>query len=301
MTAKIIFNPYAARWKARARQAEVEAALKNAGVSYEVALSEKRSDCMKLAAQAVRDGFSPIVAAGGDGTIGEVINGMASVTTAVSDSLTTFGLLPLGTANDLAHNLHLPLELGGAARVIAAGNTRPLDLCQVNERYFINNAALGLEPAITTLQADIHWLKGVPRYMAAALKGIWRNESWDVDMVWDDGRFSGPITLISVGNGAITGGLFYMTPHANAFDGKLTFTYGHRSSRSALLRMLPRAMKPDAGSFVEEPDIHEIETRELTVRLKQPSPIHADGELYTASVTEAYFKIYPGRVPLLIP
>lgn len=226
---------------------------------------------------------------------------MTSVTKSADEPLATFGLLPLGTANDLANNLKLPLDLNQAARIIAAGHTHSIDLCQVNDRYFINNAALGLEPTVTIIQQDIHWLKGIPRYLVAAIKSIWRNAQWDAEMTWDDGEYNGPVTLVTVGNGAITGGLFYMAPHAVPDDGKLTFVYGYRASRIALLKMLPRAMKSDAGSYTEEDDIYEIETRELTVRLKQPSPAHADGELFSDGLLEAHYRIYPGRVPMLMP
>ena len=119
-------------------------------------------------------------------------------------------------------------------------------------------------------------------------------------MTWDDGEYNGPATLISVGNGAITGGLFYMAPHAVPFDGKLTVVYGHRAARRALLRLLPRAMKAE-GSYLEEDDIFEIDATRLSVKLKQPSPAHADGELLSENITEAYFQIYPGRVPILMP
>ena len=91
-----------------------------------------------------------------------------------------------------------------------------------------------------------------------------------------------------------------MAPHAVPFDGKLTVVYGHRASRRALLRLLPRAMKAE-GNYLEEDDIFEIDTTRLSVKLKQPSPAHADGELLSENITEAHFQIYPGRVPILMP
>ena len=77
MTAKVILSPYANRWNAKARWPEAAAALKAAGVEYELAVSERRRHVIELAEQAARQGFSPIIAAGGDGTIGEVVNGIA--------------------------------------------------------------------------------------------------------------------------------------------------------------------------------------------------------------------------------
>ncbi len=300
MTAKVILNPYSARWKAEERWHEAAAALRDAGVVFEVALSEGRGDCMKFAKKAVQDGFSPIIAAGGDGTIGEVVNGMMSAVTD-DEPLPPFGVLPLGTANDLVCNLGMPLDLEGASKVIAAGKTRLMDLCSVNGRYFANNAALGLEPLVTVLQEEIEFLRGVPRYLYAALSAIRRGTSWQAEMKWDDGEYSGPISLISVGNGARTGGLFYMTPNADPFDGKITFAFGYVKSRLKMLVMLPSTMKSGEGSYVENDDISEINTTHLSVKLTESSPSHADGELFDRALFEAEYQIYPGRLPILMP
>lgn len=298
MVAKVILNPYSARWRANKRWHEVAPILRDAGVNYEVVRSTKHGEGVLLAAEAVRAGFSPIIAAGGDGTIGDVINGMMQAI-GENDPLPPLGILPLGTANDLVDNLGLPTDIQDACAVIAAGKTRNMDLCSVNGRYFVNNAALGLEPLVTFLQEKITWLRGVPRYLVAALWAIYRGTSWQAEITWDAGMYSGPVSLISVGNGPRTGGLFYVTPHADLFDGKLTFTYGYVKSRLRMLGLLPRTMKPGVGNFVEQENIFEIETARLHVKLTEPSPAHADGELFDNNLFEAEYCIYPARLPLL--
>ncbi|NOY99242.1 MAG: diacylglycerol kinase family lipid kinase [Chloroflexi bacterium] len=301
MTAKVILNPYSARWQARERWPEAEGALKAVGVDFDLAVSEGRGHCADLAEQAVKDGFSPIIAAGGDGTIGEVVNGLARAARSEDEPLGPFGVMPLGTANDLMGNLNMSTELTAAARTIASGHIRPVDLCKVNDRYFVNNSALGLEPLVTVIQQEIVWVKGIFRYLLAALTAIARGPRWDVEMEWDDGQYNGPISLVTVGNGALTGGLFYMTPHADPFDGKLTFTYGYRRKRLAMLGVLPRAMKPGEGSYVEMDGIHEINTTRLHVRLLQPTPAHADGELFSEAIQDVTYSIFPGRLQFLMP
>ncbi|PIZ26463.1 MAG: diacylglycerol kinase, partial [Chloroflexi bacterium CG_4_10_14_0_8_um_filter_57_5] len=77
MTAKVILNPYANRWNAEKRWPEAESALKAAGVDFELAVSELPGGSVELAAEAARSGFSPIIAAGGDGTAGDVVHGLA--------------------------------------------------------------------------------------------------------------------------------------------------------------------------------------------------------------------------------
>src|SRR5512137_212209 len=104
MTAKIILNPYSNRWNAQKRWPEADAALKAAGVDFELVVSEHPRHVTELAEQAARQGFSPIVAAGGDGTIGETVNGLARAARDDKSLLGPFGVLPLGSANDLVDN-----------------------------------------------------------------------------------------------------------------------------------------------------------------------------------------------------
>ena len=146
MIAKVILNPYSNRWMAKARWPEAEAALKVAGVNFELAVSEHPHHVVELAEQATRQGYSPIIAAGGDGTIGEVVNGMARASKSETDLLGPLGVIPLGSANDLVDNLKMPRDPDMAARVIAAGKTRNMDIGSVNGLYFDNNSPWGLSP-----------------------------------------------------------------------------------------------------------------------------------------------------------
>ena len=178
MTAKIILNPYSNRWNAQKRWPEAEAAMKAAGVDYELVISERPHHIIELAEQAARQGFSPIIAAGGDGTIGETVNGLARAAINEQALLGPFGVIPLGSANDLVDNLGLPRDLKTAAQVIAAGKTRRMDVGSVNGLYFVNNSAIGLEPYITLVQQRITWIKGMLRYLVAAIRGIMDKPLW---------------------------------------------------------------------------------------------------------------------------
>ena len=133
------------------------------------------------------------------------------------------------------------------------------------------------------------------------MQAIGRGTSWHAEVVWDEGEYSGPISLVSVGNGARTGGLFYMTPHADLFDGKITFTYGYVDSRLKMLGLLPLTMKSGDGNFVERNAIFELNATHLSVKLTQPSPSHADGELFDEALFKAEYKVHPGRLPVLMP
>ena len=301
MTAKVILNPYAGRWQALQRKDEAERALQAAGVAYELIVTDQPGHGIDLARMAVLDGFDPIIAAGGDGSINEVMNGWAQAALGTGTNAPAFGILPLGSANDLVDNLSLPKDLQKAAHVIARGNTRMMDLCQVNDRYFDNNAAIGLEPFITLIQARIHRLKGTLRYLVATLRGVSQNPQWSMQLEWEGGSYAGPVTLVTVGNHVRTGGLFYMTPHADAFDGLLTFVYGFMPTRWQILSLLPRTMKPGAGSYVEHEFIHEVHSPWLKIKSDQPTPAHADGEIFNPAICELEYRVLPAALPILLP
>ena len=301
MTAKIILNPYSNRWNAKARWPEAEVALKAAGVDFELAVSEQPRHIIELAEQAARQGFSPIIAAGGDGTIGEVVNGLAHAAKSEKELLGPFGILPLGSANDLVDNLGLPKDLNAAAQVIAAGKTRRMDVGYVNGFYFANNSAIGLEPYITLVQQRITWIKGMVRYLVAAVRGILDNPKWTAKIEWDGGQYEGPALLVTVGNGPRTGGVFFMAPHADPFDGKLTFVYGYRRTRGQIFRLLPKTMKSGEGSFVEMDGIHEQQATWVKIHVDGPAPAHVDGEIFSEAIQDLEYRIYPRRLQILMP
>jgi diacylglycerol kinase (ATP) len=301
MTAKIILNPYSNRWNAKKRWPQAEAALKAAGVDFEVVISEYPRHIIELAEQAARQGFSPIIAAGGDGTIGETVNGLARAAADDQAVLGPLGVLPLGSANDLVDNLGLPKDLVEAARVIAAGKTRLMDVGNVNGLYFANNSAIGLEPYITLVQERITWIKGMLRYLLAAVLGIMDKPHWSARIEWEGGNYNGPIILVTVGNGARTGGVFYMAPHADPFDGKLTFVYGNRQTRRAMFAVLPKTMKPGEGSYVETPDIQEVHSTWIKIHVDTPTPAHVDGEIFSKNVQDLEYRICPQRLKILVP
>jgi diacylglycerol kinase (ATP) len=301
MTAKVILNPYSNRWNARRRWPEAEAALQAAGVDFELVVSERPRHIIELAEQAARQGFSPIVAAGGDGTIGETVNGLARAAKSEQDLLGPFGILPLGSANDLVDNLGLPTDLNAAAQVIARGRTRRMDVGYVNGFYFANNSAVGLEPYISLIQQRITWIKGMLRYLVAAVRGVWDNPQWTAKIEWDDGQYEGPVLLVTVGNGPRTGGVFYMAPHADPFDGKLTFVYGYRRRRRHIFPLLPLAMKAGPGSFVEKEGMHEQQATWVKIHIEGPAPAHVDGEIFSTGIQDLDYRICPGRLQVLLP
>jgi diacylglycerol kinase (ATP) len=210
------------------------------------------------------------------------------------------GMMPTGSANDLVFALGFPTDLKDAAKVIAAGKTRAMDLGKLNDHYFVNNSAAGLEPYVTLKHEKIHWIKGIARYLVAAVQAILDKPEWQANVKWDDGEFNGKISLISIGNGRRTGG-FFMTPHADLFDGKLTLAFGYRGTRLGLFQALPRAFNEDKGSYVEMDGMQEVHATRISVHLDKPSPAHTDGELFSVWMQDFEYEILPKCLNIIVP
>jgi diacylglycerol kinase (ATP) len=300
MTAKVILNPYSNRWNSQRRWPEAEAALKNAGIVFDLAVSQTKGQITDLAEQAVRDGCAPIIIAGGDGSLGDAVNGFARAASSEQQVLGPLGIIPTGSANDLAYALGLPSDLNAAAQVIARGKTRAMDLGTLNGRYFINNSAAGLEPYVTTKHEKIHWIKGMARYLVAAVQGILDKPEWHGHIRWDGGEYNGPLSLVTVGNGRRSGG-FFMAPHADPYDGKLTLVYGYRGTRLGMFQALPRALNEGKGNYTELHGMYEIQTTHISIHLDKPSPAHTDGELLPEWIRDLEYQIQPKRINVILP
>ncbi len=298
MTVKVILNPYSNRWNARKRWPEAEAALHAAGVDFSLDVSDHAGGFEPLASKAVQEGFDTVVVAGGDGSIGEVVNGLAAAWTPGQPFPVKLGVLPMGSANDFAFNLGMPLSLTQAAQVIASGSTTQVDLCQCNDRFFLNNSGAAIESYVSTKQEQIHWIKGMTRYLVAAVWGVMDKPEWYAHIEWDGGDFDGPVSIISVGNGKRTGGFFF-TPHADPCDGKLTFAFGYRPTRLGLFAALPGALREGAGNYLELPGMQEVNATRIRLHLDKPSPAHVDGVLFPRWLTDFVYSIIPSAVPVL--
>jgi diacylglycerol kinase (ATP) len=289
--ATLILNPYAGRWNAGAMRDEIERELRAAGITCTAQISEERGHATQLARQAVEQGATLVIAAGGDGTVNQVVNGIARA----AHGQAALGVVPVGTGNDFATMLDLPLDLPGACRRIAAGGRRAVDLGRVTWEngmaYFDNNSGMGLEAMVTLENDRLVHLKGKLRYIVAALLGIARYRPWEVTFEFENGRYHGPVALISVGNTRRTGGVFYLTPHAVPDDGQLDFLSAHTPSRLRLMQLLPMAMQ---GKHIHEPEMTLGRAPRLRLTWNPPTPIQCDGEVVTENARQIEYELIPG-------
>ncbi len=292
---KIILSSYGGRLPVQAKVNHVEQALQATGLEYELELTAYPQHATELACRAAQQGRSVIVAAGGDGTMNEVVNGL--VQAAGNEEPARLGILPLGTGNDLADALKLPRDLSLACERLKAGRTRLIDVCQVNDHYFVNNAAVGLEAMVTMNHRRMRRVKGNVRYILAALKTVLQAQVWQMRLIWDHGDFEGPISVVSVGNSNRTGGSFYMTPGAVPDDGLLDFVYAVGMSRRQLMSLLPKTF---SGAHISHELVNYQRTTRLSIHCSPPTPIQADGEIIAEAATTLEFRILPHKLRIIV-
>jgi diacylglycerol kinase (ATP) len=291
---KIILNPYAGRWKAKTYIEPLKEAFTRLGLDYDLVVTKAAGEGITIARQAAETGFEIVVAAGGDSTVGEVINGL--VQAAGEGQAGTLGIIPLGTANDLADMLQIPRNLAGACQKIAAGKTRIIDVGQVNHHFFGNNSAVGLEPVVTVEAEKIKRISGSLRYIVAALRAVAKRPVWHAHLVWDHGSYKGPISLVSIGNSPRTGGAFWMTPTALLDDGKLDVVFAPSLSRFSLLRLLPMTF---SGKHVHHQAVTSLQVTTLQITM-DPTPLQADGEILDRQATQINYRIFPKKLRVIV-
>jgi len=290
---KVILNPYANRWRAGSRVDEVRAMFTAASLVPDIIQTEKPGDAIAFAETAVAEGYEVVVAAGGDGTLSEVANGLLR---AAGDGPTVpFGILPIGTANDFSDMVGLPRNLNAAVQIIATGKTRQIDAGRINDHFFINNCAVAMEPMITLENIRMERFSGELRYVVALLRGLVKLKAWNMQVRWDGGGHDGPAYLLSVCNGPRTGG-FYMAPDAVVDDGLFDFVFAPEVSKLTVLAILVRLFRK---THIYHPQVMYGRTRHISITSTPGTPIHADGEIIAEAATQIEYQILPGKLTLL--
>ena len=293
MRVKVILNPYANRWRAGAQASATAEAFRAAGVDCDLVVTDGPRQGDALAEEAARGDYDAVVAAGGDGTINEVINGLLR---AAGDGPTRpFGIVPLGTANDFNLMAGLPATVAESVAVIAAGRTRPIDAGQVNERYFINNSAAAMEPMVTLENIKMKRLSGEARYIVALLRALARLKPWQMSLTWDGGGYEGPAYLLSVCNSARTGG-FMMAPGALLDDGFLDMVFAPQVSKGQVISILLKLMR---GEHIHHPAVTFRRVTAIDLTSRPGTPLHSDGEIFAEAAEVVHYRVLPGRVRLL--
>jgi YegS/Rv2252/BmrU family lipid kinase len=232
-----------------------------------------------------------VIVGGGDGTLNRAAR-------ALIETRLPLGILPLGTANDLARTLELPADPVAAAQVIVDGRLRSIDLGEVNGRPFFNVASLGMSVELAkSLDGDTKKRWGRFGYALAALRLVRRLERFSVDIHGDDGTaLRGKTIQVAVGNGRYYGGGMTIAPDAAPDDGLLD-VYSIEVDHWMWLALMYPSFR--AGRHGRWDEVHTFRCREVEIRTRRPHDINTDGEVTTQ--TPARFRVLPKAIRVYTP
>lgn len=247
-------------------------------------------DLTERAARAVRDGVDLVVAAGGDGTLNEVLNGVARVRGGLSR--VALGLLPLGTGNDFARTLDLPSELPAAIGRLAEGRVRRLDAAHLNRRLFINASGGGFTAETSArVSGRLKALVGRVAYLVGGAQALLEHAPVLTEIRLDDVHQTLPLQLFAVCNGRTLGGGHTLAPEAEPDDGWLDVCLVHGTSTLDLVTLLP---KLSSGAHVDDAQVLYTRARRVSLRFAVPTTVNADGEVIVTS--RCVYEVLPGAV-----
>jgi diacylglycerol kinase (ATP) len=281
----IILNPAAHSERAQRKQARVESLARDCVVCATTHVGEAES----MARRAVEEGFEKIVAAGGDGTINEVVNGLAG-------TQARLGLLPIGTMNVFATELGLPVnDLESCWDIVQRENIRAVDLARANQKFFVQLAGVGLDAQVvkeTSIQLKRNF--GPLSYLISAAQIAARQpprlfiESEDATI--DEGSF------VLVGNGRLYGGPFPFFKHAALDDGLLDVIVFKRLGYLEIIKYLQDVV---FSSEIRVPEVEYFQTRRIRVESDRTVPVELDGELVGNCPVE--FSLKERALHVLVP
>jgi YegS/Rv2252/BmrU family lipid kinase len=286
----VIFNPAARGERARKLQQFLES---KTSAAVTLAATTAPGDAQRLATQALANGHELIVAAGGDGTVNEVINGIGT-------SGATLGVLRGGTVNVFGHELGIPNNLAAAWAILERGQTRAIDLACAHTagdaRYFVQLAGVGFDAwAVQHASWELKKKIGSLSYLWAGLKGV-GSPHVNVEVATNGSGALGRGVAVLIGNGRFYGGRFALFPDARLDDGKLDVCVFESGGYLDVLRYAQGVVR---GVHTKFRDVRYFQAEHFECRASGAAPFEVDGEL--AGAAPVRFTVIPRALRVVAP
>jgi diacylglycerol kinase (ATP) len=293
--ARLIVNPRAGRGRGRRHARRLRRYLDGSGLKFRASFSRAAGDIERQARRACEDGCRHVVVVGGDGTVHEAVNGILAAGTDAA-----LGLIPLGTGNDFAKAIGLPMNWRAACDRVVESIGRPprrIDAARCNDFYFANGIGIGFDAMVTVASERLKWLPGSVAYVVALveamIKGIPRTRA---RIIVDDESLEQEMSLAVVCNGQYIGGVFHIAPRALNDDGLLQLVLAEGVNRRQVLRLAPQVIR---GTHEGAPEARFIDGRRFVIETDLPLPVEADGEVRYRDSRRLEIEIMAGALPVL--
>jgi diacylglycerol kinase (ATP) len=306
----IILNPAAGRGRANQLRTALEAILKHTlsspgpeggAVSWNIVETQKPGDACGIARELAEanDSSVGITAAGGDGTLGDVVNGVLQ-----SGKQANIAVIPFGTGNDFARCLGIGTSLELAVATLRDGSPQLIDLGQLHNnasgkegRYFINIAGCGFDAVVAErINQGFRSLRGTPAYIAAVIQTLGRFRPTPIYVICDGVETKTRAMLCALANATSYGGGMLVAPDARLDDGLLDICIIGDASRTEFLRAFPSVFK---GKHTVHPKVSMHRAQHIRIESEIPLPVLVDGEL--CGTTPIEVQIVPHALRIMMP
>lgn len=288
MPLALLVNPSSAHGQALKLLPRLEQELDARRIPFRVERTRGLEDGVERALRAVEADEVPVVVSG-DGLIGAIGGALAG-------SETPMGIVPGGRGNDLARVLGIPSEPEVAAAMLAEGNTRRIDVGEVNGRRFLGIVSVGFDSEANRLANETKWLRGNLVYAYAGVRTLlgWKPARFTVRVGDARERFTG--YSVAVANSKAFGGGMFIAPDADLADGEFDVVTIGEVGKFRFLSNLPKVFK---GTHVEEDEVRVFRASRLELSASRQFPVYADGE-HIADLP-ATLRVLPQALSVIVP
>ncbi len=299
----IIANPTSGRGTGARMIPVIERLMNHHQLAYTLVRTRAPWHAAELAYQAAVDGYETVVAAGGDGTVNEVLNGLVRAGEE-GKGRPAMGVVTVGRGNDFAYGVDLPHNLEEDVHALALGQARPVDVGRLfgglypRGRVFANGVGIGFDAVVGFESVKLAPLSGFASYLVAALKTILLYyHAPRVQIELDDETITQPSLMVSIMNGKRMGGGFYMAPQSQPNDGLFDLCIAGAVSRLEIFGLILRFMR---GTQAGHPAIQFRRSKRVTVSAMTGAlPAHADGETMSLRADRLQMEILPAAIDLV--
>ena len=269
--ARIIYNPTSGKELFKRMLPDVLIKLEKAGYETSAYATEREGDATLEAERALDNNYDILIVAGGDGTLNEVVNGIAE-----QPNRPRLGIIPMGTVNDFGRALHLPNDIMGALDVIIEGHSTKVDIGKMNNRYFINLAAGGqLTQVSYETPSKLKSIVGSFAYYIKGFEMLPQMKAVDLRIEYDDKVFQGEALLFLLGLTNSMAGFEKLVPDAKLDDGYYTLIIVEKANLAELGHIMTLASR---GEHTKHPKVIYEKAKSINISSYTEMQLNVDGE-----------------------
>lgn len=271
MKARLIYNPSAGREQVKRQLPYILDRLEKVGYEASAHATTGKGCATKAAQVAAEREFELVIAAGGDGTINEVINGLAEL-----PYRPKLGIIPAGTTNDFARAIDVPKSIEAACDAICSGYEIPIDIGKVANQYFVNIAGGGTFTELTyEVPSKLKTMIGQLAYYAKGIEKIPKIHPFQARIEYDGKLFEGEIMLFLVANSNSVGGFERLAPYASLNDGMFDMLILKKINLADFVRIVSNAIR---GDHINDPSVLYVHANRIKVFSEELVQLNLDGE-----------------------